>query len=483
MPRDSRTNCQKSNADNSGRKSLPEICLKSNFNGQFLSDIKLQSYATEDCPLNRQKMFANECFVDSQTNMCTTENTKQDNTVSQFKHANGDLSESTHLKSVFNEDDLALVNPSCFDNVRNDETFVKTFVENDEEKSQDCLTVNNINDVFDLNISPRNNDHSFLVCQDCDSSLYSKENDRSDFVYASANIDVNTVIVSFDNSHLSTGPTSVESSSTLKSDSFYNFCQTDKDMSFGSKSPSSILSFAKCLVETQSYSNTHDANNKPIKLNTSLPPVEETSNTHLRNLSKTVTSHSLYVGPTKCNTETLNSRTIAKRVKTFFRHQKIKRRRRFQRISRRRLRQCLNYSKILHPETIICNPVHKNSSSHLHPIQIENHQSDARSETDQTVLYSRETIDSDTQHGPLMSMFNTFSIDSLHEDQRFNVEWMRLASFANFESQLMQVIPLARNGWYSTGIRDQTACFSCHRVHENWTRTDDPSSFHDLECR
>ena len=106
--------------------------------------------------------------------MCTTENTEQDNTESHFKHANGDLSESTYLKSVFNEDDLTLANPSCFDNDRNDETFVKTFDENDEERSQDCLTVNNINDVSDLNISPRNNDHSSLVCHDCDSSLYSK---------------------------------------------------------------------------------------------------------------------------------------------------------------------------------------------------------------------------------------------------------------------------------------------------------------------
>ena len=484
VPRYLRTNCQKSNSDNSRSKSLPEICSKSNFHeGEFPSDRKLQSNATEDCPLNLEKRVANECFVDPQTNMCTIENTEQDNTVCHFKHANGDLSESTHMKSEFNEDDLTQTNPLSFDNDRNDETFVKTFDENDEERSQDCLTVNNINDVFDLNISPRNNDHSSLVCQDCDSSLYSKENDRSDFVYASANIDVNTVIVTFDSSHLSTSPTSVESSSTLKSDSFYNFCQKDKDMSFSSKSPSSVLSFAKSFAETPLYSNTHDAQNKPIKLNTSLAPVEETSHTHLSNLSKIVTSHSVYVGSTKCYTETLNSKTIAKRVKTFFRHQKIKRRRRFQRISRRRLRQCLNYSKNLHPETIICNPVHKNSSSHLHSIQIENHQSDARSGTDQTLLYSRETLDSDTQHGPLMSMFNTFSIDSLREDQRFNVEWMRLASFANFESQLMHAIPLARNGWYSTGNRDQTVCFSCHKVHENWTRTDNPSSFHDLECR
>ena len=257
-------------------------------------------------------------------------------------------------------------------------------------------------------------------------------------------------------------------------------------MSFRSKSSSSILkssSFAKSFVETQLYSYTHGAKNKPVKLNTSLAPVEETSHTRLSNLSKIVTSHSVFVEPAQCCTETWNSKTIAKRVKTFFRHQKIKRRRRFQRISRRRLRQCLNYSKNLHPETIICNPVHKKSSSHLHSIQNENHQSDARSGTDQTVLYSRETIDSDTQHGPLMSMFNMFSIDSLHEDQRFNVEWMRLASSANFESQLMQTIPLARNGWYSTANKDQTVCFSCNRVHENWTRTDDPSSFHDLECR
>ena len=130
VPRYLRTNCQKSNSDNSRSKALPEICSKSNFHeGEFPSDRKLQSNATEDCPLNLEKRVANECFVDPQTNMCTIENTEQDNTVCHFKHANGDLSESTHMKSEFNEDDLTQTNPLSFDNDRNDETFVKTFDE------------------------------------------------------------------------------------------------------------------------------------------------------------------------------------------------------------------------------------------------------------------------------------------------------------------------------------------------------------------
>ncbi|XP_056015265.1 uncharacterized protein LOC125673371 isoform X3 [Ostrea edulis] len=62
-------------------------------------------------------------------------------------------------------------------------------------------------------------------------------------------------------------------------------------------------------------------------------------------------------------------------------------------------------------------------------------------------------------------------------------EFIRLSTFSTFHNIFISAICLARNGWYYSGKNDMTICFSCRSVHFQWQEGDDPTSFHDKDCR
>lgn len=150
---------------------------------------------------------------------------------------------------------------------------------------------------------------------------------------------------------------------------------------------------------------------------------------------------------------------------------------------RRILRICTRYTNIHHnTESLsVCSPaISRQSTQNLPHQEYVTSPSHVSQENHSPNPHTSVQISST---GTLSSIFNNISIESSRDDRSYHSEWMRLSSFGRFESDEVHAVRLARSGWYSTGLRDQTVCFSCQRLHQNWRRKDNPDNFHDANCR
>lgn len=172
---------------------------------------------------------------------------------------------------------------------------------------------------------------------------------------------------------------------------------------------------------------------------------------------------------------------FAKHVRRFFKKQE----RKVLKHNKRRIlrRICARYTNIHHNTgslSVCCPAITRESSRHFPHQEFASPTSYVSQENHSPHSHRSDQISST---GTLSSIFNNTSIESSRDNCGYHSEWMRLASFGRFESDEVHAVRLARSGWYSNGQGDQTVCFSCQRVHQNWKRNDNPDSFHYANCR
>lgn len=270
---------------------------------------------------------------------------------------------------------------------------------------------------------------------------------------------------------------------------FVDICQKDGENSVSSIPSKSMLYslFARdkessCISNPKSCETTLtdkliDINLKGTGNLRKCLPVEETTGNDCQVEIVTSLSHYKYdIDPSRKLEK--NDSMIEHFVKRFFLSNQQRRHKPMYRSVLRRLRRSITNFRFLKPPVSICCPLHTTTTTSNFVVREENSQSEPILERNLTNTSNHEVYD--TAH--FSSIFNDVSIENLREP-RYNIEWMRLASFARFDSHSVQAIPLAKNGWYSTGNRAQTVCFSCHRMHQNWKKEENPNEFHDRECR
>lgn len=172
---------------------------------------------------------------------------------------------------------------------------------------------------------------------------------------------------------------------------------------------------------------------------------------------------------------------FAKHVRRFFKKQERKSLKHNKRRILRRI--CPRYPNIHHNTeslSVCCPAISRQSSQNLPQQESVTPTSHVLQENHSPYSHTSDQMNST---GTLSSIFNHISIESSRDDRSYHSEWMRLASFGRFESDDVHAVRLARSGWYSTGLGDQTVCFSCQRLHQNWRRNDNPDNFHDANCR
>lgn len=171
---------------------------------------------------------------------------------------------------------------------------------------------------------------------------------------------------------------------------------------------------------------------------------------------------------------------FAKHVRRFFKKQE----RKVIKHNKRRIwrKICTRYTNIHHNtgSLSVCSPaISRQSSQNLPNQEYVTPPSHVSQEIQSLHPHTSDQISST---GTLSSIFNNISIESSHDVRSYHSEWMRLSSFRRFESDEVHAVKLARSGWYSIGLGDQTVCFSCQRLHQNWRRNDNPDNFHDANC-
>ncbi|XP_062603050.1 uncharacterized protein LOC134264784 isoform X2 [Saccostrea cucullata] len=181
---------------------------------------------------------------------------------------------------------------------------------------------------------------------------------------------------------------------------------------------------------------------------------------------------------------------IAQGVRKFLKRYRTRQRRRFLQTIRQ---YTSRFQDIKTEEIIICYPVFAEEASSNTtdqrqvslPLPESSQAQGLQNVLAENQCTAYQSSDYESSLGTLSSIFNDVSIQSLNENDRYQYEWIRLASFSNFSSETVHATRLARGGWYSTGNGDQTVCFSCHKIHDNWVREDDPSgsTLHDPNCR
>lgn len=204
---------------------------------------------------------------------------------------------------------------------------------------------------------------------------------------------------------------------------------------------------------------------------------------HLTSGSMKTTTHHLAEKECSLKMKKLRRRhaLLAKHVRRFFKKQE----RKVLKHNKRRIlrRICPRYPNIHHNTgslSVCCPAISRQSSQNLPQQECVTPTSHVSQENHSPHSHTSDQLNST---GTLSSIFNHISIESSRDDRSYYSEWMRLASFGRFESDDVHAVRLARSGWYSTGLGDQTVCFSCQRLHQNWRRNDNPDNFHDANCR
>lgn len=368
-----------------------------------------------------------------------------------------------------------------------DQTSLKCLESNSDAEQNICYSFESNNDLLGLNIISRDvKHHKVYITSELPLCDISVETNESGSIVQNKSRCENTNVYIHDHSALVMG-NDVEFYSSM--------CKTQSLSSaeLDSKGHDSLMSsLSLCTPYSRDFDNIkicHHEYLEPDKCD--IKQLTSVKENEANFTSQTiVTSISAYKEPKpRLNTIFEVYKQIAHKVRVYFSRRVPKRHRQY----KRNLRRCNRTFKYLEKRDIQCNPVHTKE------IDFNINQESTRSDQQATQLHSglvyqqnvaiRQTSQSheydvpDDSIGTLTSIFNDFSIQSLHQEQGYHYEWIRLASFSNFSSEDVHAIRLAKNGWYSTGNGDQASCYSCHRVHQNWTRNDDLDMLHDPDCR
>ncbi|XP_061171199.1 uncharacterized protein LOC133180743 isoform X2 [Saccostrea echinata] len=398
-------------------------------------------------------------------------------------------SENCDTEHTFVKHKQNLTNEDREDN----ETSLKTIgSDSSVDEYSDSSLSGNINDLNDLNISPRDgskieasvNNKALSFGKPC-----SKEMKRTiDCVLNSTEMSNTKKVCEIGHMYKSECPyfDFGDCGSSLDTLSFYD---SNKMESKGNDSV--VLSSLRSLPTSSGFENiecyhccSDIKQNNYEQLNT---PVEETFafSTAINIVTSSSKYKELHWSP---NTTSSNRTYIAQGVRKFLKKYRSRQRRRLL----RRITQCTSRVENIKTDKIICNPLftkdtYSNTTDQREASQPEPEIAPVRYPQNHTAGIQTDVyqlLDYESSLGTLSSIFNDISIQSLNENDGYQYEWIRLASFTNFSSETVHATRLARSGWYSTGNGDQTTCFSCHRVHENWTRSDDPNgnTLHDPDC-